>query len=172
VNLVDKDVAANSKPLSIIGMIIPFVPFMLFADGPPMERYPVLSGLALATSIGWGLFVMWRLMRHLKSELTPHYKTLGVVRTWSIGLGTILFIFLFVAGRIWLSDKIGWPRAYGFDCHGRGCYLEDLYHSPSLLSGGGFYELGLFVVLWALPGGIAAAIIYALLKRHRGTKTR
>ena len=65
--LVDKDVAANSKPISLLGMAIPFVPFM-FVDGAPADRYPLLGGPVFAVSIGWGLFVMWRKVRHVRSE--------------------------------------------------------------------------------------------------------
>ncbi|WP_411341853.1 hypothetical protein V6U71_08635 [Sphingopyxis sp. J-6] len=171
-NLVDKDVAANSKPISLAGMIIPFLPFMLFTDGPPIKNYPVLSGLALTTSVGWGLFVLWRLLRHLKGELRPHYEAYGAARIWSIMVGTIIFILLLVAGQIGFANKIGWPEAYGFDCHGRGCLLQDLYHSPSLLSGGSFYELALFAFLWAVPVIIVAAIAYALFKKHRAKKSQ
>lgn len=66
--LVDKDVASGIKPISLLGMGIPFVPFIILHDGAPVDSYPVLSGLAFAASIGWGLFVMWRMVRHVKSE--------------------------------------------------------------------------------------------------------
>jgi len=49
--LVDKDVAANSKPISMIGAAIPFLPFMVFVDGAPADSYPVLSGTAFAASV-------------------------------------------------------------------------------------------------------------------------
>ncbi len=172
VNLVDRDVAANSRPISLAGMIVPFLPFMLFVDGAPMDNYPRLGALALAMSIGWGLFVMWRLLRHVTGELGQHRKALGTARTWAMVIGTILFILLWAASEVWLSNRIGWPESYGFACHGRGCLLQDLYHSPLLLNGGNAYELGLFAILWALPGCIGAAIIYALLKRHRSNAIR
>lgn len=162
--LVDKDVAANSKPISIIGMAIPFVPFMIFVDGPPAGSYPMLAALALTASICWGLFVMWRYLRHLRLELASPRKALGSVRFWLLTLGTVLFILLLAAGNIWLSGKIGWPEAYGFDCHGRGCFFQDLAHSPQLLRGGSMYELGLFALLWLLPAFIVGVLIYALLK--------
>lgn len=171
VNLVDKDVAANSKPISLAGVIVPFVPFMVFVDGAPMDSYPILGGLALSISIGWGLFVMWRLLRHLNVEFRQHRKKLGTIRAWSIVIGSILFILLWAAGLTWLSNKIGWPERYGFDCHG-GCLLQDLYHSPLLLSGGSAYELGLFAVVWALPGGIGVAIICAMLTRNRSKENQ
>ncbi|WP_324749614.1 hypothetical protein SH591_13925 [Sphingomonas sp. LY54] len=89
--LVDKDVAANSKPISIIGTAIPFVPFMIFVDGPPADSYPVLGGLALAASICWGLFVMWRYLRHLQPKLAGPRKALGSARLWLLIVGAVLF---------------------------------------------------------------------------------
>ena len=163
--LVDKDVAANSKPISIVGVVIPFVPFMIFVDGAPADSYPLLAGLALASSICWGLFVMWRYLRHLQLELAGPRKVLGSVRFWLLMVGTVLFILLLAAGDIWLSDKIGWPERYGFGCRGRGCFFEDLAHSPQLLRGGSMYELALFALLWLLPAIIVGVLIYALFKR-------
>lgn len=163
--LVDKDVASNSKPISIIGIAIPFVPFMIFVDGAPADSYPVLAGLALAASTCWGLFVMWRYLRHLQVELAGTRETLGSVKFWLLVVGTVVFILLLAAGDMWLSDKIGWPEAYGFDCHGRGCFFEDLAHSPRLLRGGSAYELGLFALLWLLPAFLAGVLVYALFKR-------
>ncbi|MCJ8156107.1 hypothetical protein [Sphingomonas sp. LaA6.9] len=167
IELVDKDVAANSKPISLIGMIIPFVPFMIFVDSAPADSYPVLGGVALAASIGWGLFVMWRLLRQLKTEFLGYRKTLGAMRLWALGVGTVLFILLLAAADIWLSNKIGWPEAYGFDCRGRGCYFQDLAHSPKLLHGGSVYELGLFCLLWLLPACVVVGVIFALFRRRR-----
>lgn len=170
--LVDKDVSSNSKPISIIGMAIPFVPFMIFVDGAPADSYPVLAGLALAASICWGLFVMWRYLRHLQVELAGHRKALGSVRFWLLVVGTVGVILLLAAGDIWLSDKIGWPEAYGFDCHGRGCFFENLAHSPRLLRGGNIYELGLFALFWLLPAFLVAVLIYALFKRSSRRRNR
>lgn len=163
--LVDKDVAANSKPLSIIGMMIPFVPFMILVDGAPADSYPAQAALALSVSICWGVFVTWRYLRHLRMEVTGTPTALGSLRFWLLVAGTVLFILLLAAGNIWLSDKIGWPEAYGFDCRGRGCFFQDLTHSPKLLRVGSGYELGLFALLWSLPAFIAGVLIYALFKR-------
>jgi len=88
--LVDKDVASNSKPISLIGMAIPFVPFMLFVDGAPVDSYPLLGGVALSMSIGWGVFVMWRVLRHAKVEMQPYKRELGPFRFWLLLVGTIL----------------------------------------------------------------------------------
>lgn len=165
IELVDKDVAQNSQPISVIGMGVPFLPFMIFVDGAPADTYPMLAGLALAASFGWGLFVMWRYLRHLQLQLTGPRKTLGSVRFWLLIFGTVLFILLLAAGYVWLSSKIGWPEAYGFDCHGRGCFFQDLAHSSKLIRGGSIYELGLFALLWLLPACVVAVLAYALFKR-------
>ena len=151
----------------MIGMIIPVVPFMIFVDGAPANSYPVLGALALAASIGWGLFVMWRVLLHLKVELRGYSKILGSFRTWALGVGTVLFILLFAAADIWLSNKIGWPESYGFNCRGRGCWIDNLSHSPELLRGGSSYELGLFALLWLFPAVIIGCAIYALVRRRR-----
>ena len=65
--LVDKDVASNWRPVSLLGAFVPFIPFM-FSDGAPVQSHPILGGMALAASASWGLFVMWRVVRHLRSE--------------------------------------------------------------------------------------------------------
>ncbi|MEO5578612.1 MAG: hypothetical protein ABIR25_06140 [Sphingomicrobium sp.] len=101
---VDRDIASNGKPISLIGMGIPFVPFMLFVDGAPADSYPVLGGLALAISLGWGLFVMWRLLRHLKVEMRPHKQQLGPLRFWLLLAGTFLAIALLAAILMWLDQ--------------------------------------------------------------------
>lgn len=90
--LVDRDVAANSKPLSIILVAIPILPFIFFVDGPPAERYPILAGLALATSMLWLAFVIWRVLRHARIGLEGHGYVIGSARFWRLIAGTILII--------------------------------------------------------------------------------
>ena len=167
--LVDKDVASNPRPISILGVIIPFVPFIIFVDGAPADSHPELFALALTVSISWGLFVAWRYLRHLQVELAGPRKILGTGKFWLLMGGTIMFVLLLAGGQIWLSDKIEWPNAYGFDCQGRGCFFEDLAHSPELLRGGSIYELALFALLWLLPVILISVLVYALFKRftHR-----
>jgi hypothetical protein len=160
--LVDKDVAANSKPISIIGMAVPFVPFMLFVKGAPADQYPVLAGLALAASFAWGAFVMWRAVRHLSLQRRGNGKPFGMRRSSLLVFGTIVFILVWGTGDWWLSTKIGWPEAYRFQCYGRGCWFQDLAHSPELLGGGNPYALGLFALFWTIPACFVAALIYLL----------
>ena len=105
--LVDKDVAANSKPISLLGMVIPFVPFMLFVDGAPMDSFPVLGGLALAASIGWGLFIMWRMLRRTRTEFESSGYVIGSARFWMLVLGTLLLIALLTAALMWFESMTG-----------------------------------------------------------------
>lgn len=63
------------------------------------------------------------------------YHALGPARYWTIMVGTVVFCIGFGTLVWWLSDKIGWPDAYGFQCRGKGCLFVELWHSPSLLQG-------------------------------------
>ena len=105
--LVDKDVAANSKPISILGAVIPFVPFMIFVDGAPADRCPVLAGSALAASLCCLAFVMWRALRHLGAELQGYGYVIGSPRFWRLIIGTTLLIALATAALMWFQNKIG-----------------------------------------------------------------
>ncbi len=105
--LVDRDVASNSKPISMVGAVIPFVPFMIFVDGAPIDRYPVLGGLAFATSVIWLLFVFWRMLRHTRAQLEGYGYVTGSVRFWRLIIGTVLLISLITALIMWFEDKLG-----------------------------------------------------------------
>ena len=101
--LVDKDVAANNKPLSLLGMVIPMLPIILLSDGPPLESQPVFGAIALAASIGWGAFVGWRVFRPAKKELMPYHQSLGTTRFWTLVGGTIILIFGLAALAGWAA---------------------------------------------------------------------
>ncbi len=101
------------------------------------------------------------------TQLRGYRAALGAVRFWAVLIGTVLFILLLAGADIWLSNKIGWPEAYGFHCHGRGCWIENWMHSPKLLRGGSAYELALFAFLWWMPAVVAGCAVYGLLKRRR-----
>ena len=105
--MVDRDVAANSKPISMIGAALPFVPFMIFVDGAPADRYPILSGLALGLSLSWLVFVMWRMLRRTRTDLEGHGYKAGSARFWRLIFGTILIIVVATAGLTWLRNQIG-----------------------------------------------------------------
>ncbi len=91
------------------------------------------------------------------------YHTLGPARYWTIMVGTVVFCIGFGTLVWWLSEKIGWPDAYGFQCRGKGCLFLELWHSPSLLQNPNGYALALFAALWFIPAttGIAVTIILA-----------
>jgi hypothetical protein len=105
--LVDRDVAANYKPISLIGMIIPFLPFIIFVDGAPADSYPLLGAFALALSLGWGSFVMWRLLRQTRTKLEGYGYVIGSARFWRLIIGTLLLIALVSAILMWFEAKIG-----------------------------------------------------------------
>ena len=105
--LVDKDVAANSKPISLIGMAIPFVPFMIFVDGAPADSFPVLGGLALALSLGWGAFIMWRVLRHTGADLEGYGYVIGSARFWRLIIVTLLLIMLVTVALMWFENRVG-----------------------------------------------------------------
>lgn len=48
------------------------------------------------------------------------YHALGPARYWTIIVGTVVFCNGFGTLVWWLSDKIGWPDAYGFNAEERG----------------------------------------------------
>ena len=105
--LVDRDVAANSRPISMIAAAIPFVPFMIFVDGAPADHYPVLGGLALGASFCWLAFVMWRVFRHTRTELEGYGYVAGSARFWRLMIGTVLLIAAATAALMWAQDQIG-----------------------------------------------------------------
>jgi hypothetical protein len=101
--LVDRDVAANSKPISMIGAVVPFIPFMIFVDGAPLDSHPVLGGLAFAASVCWLLFVMWRALRHSRAKLDGYGYVIGSLRFWRLIIGTGLLISLVTAAIMWFE---------------------------------------------------------------------
>ena len=102
--LVDKDVATNTKPISMLGIFLPLLPFAFFTDGPPLDSHPVLGALALFAAMGWFGFVMSRYFRHMKKEFVPSYRKLGPVRFWALIVGTLLAILLIAAFLTWLEN--------------------------------------------------------------------
>lgn len=102
--LVDRDVEANSKPISMIGAVIPFIPFMIFVDGAPLDSHPVLGGFAFAASICWLLFVMWRVLRHSRVKLEGYGYVIGSFRFWRLIIATGLLISLVAAVIMWFEN--------------------------------------------------------------------
>lgn len=89
-------------------------------------------------------------------ELREGYRQLGALRFWLIIVGVLLYIAAFA----WLGVNAAWPP----DCHPRARQTFMLFWcSPTLLHGG-WVELTLFAVIWALPVGAA---VYVILHRRR-----
>ena len=107
IELVDKDVAANPKPISMIGAVIPFLPFMMFVEGAPIDTYPVLGGFAFAASITWLLFVFWRMFRHSKTQFENYGYVIGSFRFWRLIIGTLLLIALITVLIMWIRGQLG-----------------------------------------------------------------
>jgi hypothetical protein len=77
-------------------------------------------------------------------------------------------IVSWIALTVWLSDRLGWPDAYGYPCHlARGCWLQGLWDSSALLSHGGTLSYVLFVVLWLPQTAIITGYIYSFLQKRR-----
>lgn len=100
-------------------------------------------------------------------KLRDLYRTTGPLRFAILFGGVLGFCVGMAALHIWLEGKTGWPRAYGFSCHGRGCWLDDLYHSPQLLKGVNGYTLALFAQIWSIPALTAAYIAVTHIRRRR-----
>lgn len=166
---VDKDVE-KYKPISLLGIIIPFLPFAFFVHGAPVAEYPVLSGLALTAGVSWGLFVIWRLVRQMVLAAIHDSGSIGRTRYWLTAVGTVLFLVLPATGGWWLSSKIGWPEAYGFQYHGRSSVFQGLSHSPQLLRGGSAYEVELFVLLWFFPVCAVCVLVGFVTLGRRGPR--
>jgi len=98
-------------------------------------------------------------------EQRGYYYTLGPLRYWTLIGGTVLFCVGFGTLIWWLSEKTGWPDAYGFHCRGKGCWLTQLWHSPALLQNPNGYALALFATLWALPATTGTAVTFILARR-------
>lgn len=104
------------------------------------------------------------------AELVAAYRQLGPVRFSLIAGGTLAAILAVAIPLIVLSERVGWPEAYGFSCR-RKCLALHMWYSPKLLEGGSADELLLFLVIWSIPLLTAGAVITVLarrwFKRHR-----
>lgn len=105
-------------------------------------------------------------------DLRGAHAALGPIQFWVLIGGTVVAILLLVTADMWLSAKINWPQAYGFNCHGRGCIVHDMVHSPLLLRGGTACELAKFALIWWMPTTFLGCVIYAAIKRMTGKPAR
>ncbi len=101
-------------------------------------------------------------------ELKEYYRTLGPLRFWSI-MGVIA---AWIGIGIWLQEAVGWPEAYGFRCHGKGCLFTDIFHSPALLHHGGLLEWLLFAHFMTLPMIFLVALGVALRRKFQNRRPR
>jgi hypothetical protein len=88
------------------------------------------------------------------SALSQIYRKAGPLRFWSI----LVALLCYVAAFAWLGVHAAWPA----DCHPAPRQTVMLFWCSPRLLGGGWMELVLFAVIWALPSGIALYFI-----RHR-----
>lgn len=92
--LVDRDVSESGGRLSLALMAFPFLPFVLFVDGAPRDEYPVLSSFFLIASLGWGVFVFWRVLLDVGVRSKHLRSAMGPMKFWTGAIGTIFVIVL------------------------------------------------------------------------------
>jgi hypothetical protein len=80
----------------------------------------------------------------------------------------IVAALAWAAALIWLSDKVNWPDGYGFRCTGKGCWIDEMWHSGDLLRRHSIYEIALFLCIWGGP----AAMFGGIFIYHRSRKLR
>lgn len=96
-------------------------------------------------------------------ELREYYRLLGPLRFWSI----MAALLAWIGGGVWLQEAVGWPEAYGFTCHGRGCLFKDIWNSPELIRHGGLLEWLLFLHFMLVPATLLGSLFYALWRRFK-----
>lgn len=69
----------------------------------------------------------------------------------------------------WLSDEANWPDSYGYFCHGRGCFLSDLWHSPALVERGGIFPDAMFLYLWSFVVIPVSLVIWIKFRKRSST---
>jgi hypothetical protein len=97
-------------------------------------------------------------------DLVSFYRQLGPLRFSLIAGGTLAAILALAVPYVILSEKLGWPEAYGVDCP-RKCGALIIWHSPRLLAGGSADEVLLFGVIWAVPVIAAVIMLLVILRR-------
>lgn len=97
-------------------------------------------------------------------ELKQSYRQLGPAKFWLMVVVTLSWIFV----GAWLAMSAQWQGQC--DHSGRKLWglMKQLHCSPELLSGGAM-EIGLFVWLWSMPLLVAGCLIYAFVRKLRGT---
>ena len=99
-------------------------------------------------------------------DQNAYYQSLGAARFIGLYAAMIAYLVVCVCLLTWLSDETGWPEAYGFRCHGRGCWTTYLWHSFDLLKRATFAEVALFALLWHLPAIVGALVLIVVGRRR------
>lgn len=108
------------------------------------------------------------------TDLAAAYRELGPLRFSLIAGGTLAAIIVFTLAYVALSERVGWPEAYGFSCS-RKCAGPVIWHSPKLLENGSAAEVLLFLVIWSIPlSAVAIAVPMLLIRwlKRRRVRTR
>lgn len=104
------------------------------------------------------------------TNLAAAYRELGPLRFAVFAGGTLAAILVLTSAYVALSERVGWPEAYGFSCS-RKCAGAVIWHSSKLLETGVADEVLLFLVIWSIPlSAVAIAVpilVMRWLKRRR-----
>jgi len=85
---------------------------------------------------------------------------------WRKSILLVSGLLCWVGAYAFLAESLDWPDAYGFYCRGRGCFFDDLWHSPALLHDGRAAALALFAWLWSMPAFVLIIWCWALWKKR------
>lgn len=90
---------------------------------------------------------------------------------WEVMKAPIFWVIIAVLSAwaalgIWLPMRIGWPDSYGFHCHGKLCWMMDVWYSPLLLHNGHFGEYALFAWIWSMPTFLVSFIAWIRFPRR------
>ena len=98
------------------------------------------------------------------SSLRETWRQMHTIQFWVV----VLAVCAWIALGAWLHMLIHWPESYGFHCHGRGCLMVELWHSPALLRTHSLAECGMFLWLWSMPAFVVTVLILAKLRKRGG----
>ncbi|MEG3145040.1 hypothetical protein U1839_10305 [Sphingomonas sp. RT2P30] len=95
-------------------------------------------------------------------QITIGNRTIGGSASWLL----LTAIVLWLGGGAILREKVGWPEHYGFQCHGRGCMIDEMGHSLALVRQGGFLPDLLFIDIWSIFAIPLALFAWTKLRRR------
>jgi len=100
------------------------------------------------------------------SSLRETWRQMHTVQFWVV----VVVIIGWVSLGVWLQERIGWPDRYGFHCHGKGCWIDDMWHSPALIRGGHWGEYALFAWIWSLPLVVIGLILWTAQRKRKAAR--